>query len=153
LTRVKQFSIALTSEDSLDVTLSLEGNEVIKFALNYRSKIDGTWHEIYRVDNAHGFLHEQKFWRGWEPLRLKSHGERSLNSVIVEYKKRVESNFERYKNYYDLLPTLKGWGFLREGHAVMLLLPFNVGNQGVEVIVADGNGEPARRPEMAPGIA
>ena len=74
----------------------------------------------------------------------------------VFYRNRPEGRGIRPLARYarnDLLPTLKGWGFLREGHAVMLLLPFNVGNQGVEVIVADGNGEPARRPEMAPGIA
>ena len=71
-----------------------------KFALNYRTQIKGRWYEIYRVDNYHGFLHEQKFWRSSEPIPVIYKEDWPLQLVINEYMDEIINNFEKYRLYF-----------------------------------------------------
>ncbi len=59
--KTKKFTVTISSEDFLDVTIEYEKKAIRKFALNYRAIVKGKMREIYRVDNFHGFLHEQRF--------------------------------------------------------------------------------------------
>ncbi len=99
--KVKKFTTVLTSEDYLDVTLYIDKKRILKFALNYRCVLGNKWHQIYRVDNFHGFLHEQRFWRTKEPIPLKVMEEKFSNDKIVEdYTEIIILNFQKYKEYY-----------------------------------------------------
>ncbi len=42
----KKFTIMLTADDALDVTINFEDHQIKEFALNYRAWIHEQWHEI-----------------------------------------------------------------------------------------------------------
>ena len=97
--KLKKFTIPLTSADLLDVKLKVENNKVEGFALNYRARIEGNFFEIYRVDTAHGFLHEQRYWLTPEPIPIPMMGH-DLDEIFSFYLDQIKENFERYKKYY-----------------------------------------------------
>jgi len=73
--------------------------KIVKFSLNYRAFINGKWEEIYRVDNFHGFLHEQRFWRSPHPIPLKDN--LPMNSIFTKYLKVIKENYKRYRSYFQ----------------------------------------------------
>lgn len=90
----------LTAEDLIDVKVMWERKgEITKFSLNYRAMINGKWVEVYRVDNYHGFLHEQRYWRSPEPIRLDEH--LPLNLVVKKYVNEIVLNYKKYRYYYE----------------------------------------------------
>ncbi len=96
--KTKKHIIQIASEDLLDITLFIEERNVNKFSLNYRSLIKDKWYQIYRVDNYHGFLHEQRFWRTKIPIPLKENEE--IKYLINKYKNRILQNYYKYKTYF-----------------------------------------------------
>lgn len=96
----KKFTTVLTSEDVLDVTLEIRKKMISKFALNYRALVGESWKPIYRVDNFHGFLHEQRFWISPEPMPLKDEEHLSNNAVVDKYIDEIVKNFQKYKTYF-----------------------------------------------------
>ena len=97
--------VPLTAIDLLDVKLEIERNKVKGFSLNYRTKIGESFFEIYRVDTAHGFLHEQRYWLTPEPISVPTMG-KDLNDIFNFYLSQIKENFVRYKRYY--LERMKG---------------------------------------------
>lgn len=95
----KKFTIPLTPTDLLDVKLMIKNNKAEDFTLNYRTKINEKFFEVYRVDTAHGFLHEQKYWLTTKPIPIPSLG-RDLSDIFNFYLDEIKENFERYKKYY-----------------------------------------------------
>jgi len=87
--------------DLLDVSLSIEKGIVKRFALNYRALIKDKWHIIYRVDNYHDYLHEQRIWISKEPIPLEEE-ERiyTINYIVELYSERIALNYQKYKRYY-----------------------------------------------------
>lgn len=100
--KFKKYVVRLSDDDYLDVTLIWEEpGELTKFALNYRACIQGKWYEIYRVDNFHGFLHEQKFWRSSEPIPIIFKENWPLWEIIIEYRDDIIDNFRKYRDYFE----------------------------------------------------
>lgn len=99
--RQKKYQVALTGFDIIDVMFIKKKNKIIKFALNYRAFINGSWHEIYRVDNYHNFLHEQRFWRSSKPIHLKGGDSISLNQIMLKYLEEIKNNYSKYKLYFE----------------------------------------------------
>ena len=97
----KEFTTVLTNEDLIDVKLAWEDNELWRFAINYRANIEDEWHEVYRVDNYHRFLHEQKFWRSPKPIVIKDKDGWSLKMVFEYYLEEVHYNFQDYRLYFE----------------------------------------------------
>ncbi len=97
----KYFTTVLTSEDLIDVKLAWENNELWRFAINYRANIKEKWYEVYRVDNYHGFLHEQKFWRSPKPIVIKDKDGWSLKMVFEYYLEEVPCNFQDYRSFFE----------------------------------------------------
>ena len=97
-------------KDLLDVNLDIEKGTVKRFALNYRALIKDEWHIIYRLDNYHAYLHEQRFWISKEPIPLEDEERTYTTNYIVElYSERIALNYRRYKNYYlKKLKKIKG---------------------------------------------
>jgi hypothetical protein len=96
----KKFTRILSPNDLLDVTLEYERGTIFKFALNYRAIIKGRLREIYRVDNFHGFLHEQRFWRSPNPIRLRDEEHLPLKAVLDKYVLQIFQNYHNYKRYF-----------------------------------------------------
>ncbi len=105
MVRWKKFVIPLTKADLLDVKLEIERNKVKNFSLNYRTRIGKSFFEVYRVDTAHDFLHEQRYWITPEPIPIPTMG-KDLNDVFNFYLDQIKENFARYKRYY--LERMKG---------------------------------------------
>ena len=97
----KEFTTVLTSEDLIDVKLAWEDKDLQRFAINYRAYIGDEWYEVYRVDNYHGFLHEQKFWRSPEPIIIKDKDGWSLKMIFEHYLEEVHYNFQDYRSYFE----------------------------------------------------
>ena len=95
------YTSVLTKEDYLDVMLIISGRKIIKFSLNYRTLIQGKWKDVYRVDNCHEFLHEQKFWRSPKPIYLKEDESKLLKSIVKKYTREIILNFQKYKEYFE----------------------------------------------------
>lgn len=95
----KEFCIPLTEGDVIDIKLEYNDNaEVIYFVLNYRTKINDKWHEVYRVDTAHGYLHEQRYWISDKPIPLRNI--MPLKIIFDYYLFQIKENYEKYKQYY-----------------------------------------------------
>ena len=95
----EKFTKVLTPEDRLDITLEIDKKTIIRFALNYRALIKNKWKEIYRVDNFHGFLHEQKFWRSPKPIPIEE--TLPINQIVEKYVYEITLNFQKYRTYYQ----------------------------------------------------
>lgn len=88
-------------DDYLDVMIQWgDEGQVQKFALNYRAWIDGTFHQIYRIDDAHGYLHEQRFWISSDPIPLPDKEALPKQDVIHESFRYIYENYKRLKGYY-----------------------------------------------------
>lgn len=95
----KEFCIPLTEEDMIDIKLEYNDNaQVIYFVLNYRTKINDKWHEVYRVDTTHGYLHEQRYWISDKPIPLRNI--MPLKIIFDYYLFQIKENYEKYKQYY-----------------------------------------------------
>lgn len=97
---LKKYCVPLSERDFLDVKLKVERKKVVDFSLNYRAKIEENFFEVYRVDTAHGLLHEQRFWLTPEPIPIPSM-ERNLNYLFNFYLDQIKNNFKRYRKYYE----------------------------------------------------
>ena len=73
---------------------------MFKFALNYRSLIDGNFKQIYRVDNYHGFLHEQMLWRTKKPIPIRHDEHLPIKLLVFKYTNKILSEFKQYKEFY-----------------------------------------------------
>jgi hypothetical protein len=45
------------------VELVRYGPRLVGFSLNYRTRIDGEWQQVMRIDTTHGRLHAHRYWR------------------------------------------------------------------------------------------
>lgn len=102
---VRRFAITVTHEDIIDVTLEFEREQgkkkLMGFAPSYRALISQRWHEVIRYDNAHGYVHVQKFWRGPKPIPLKEEVGLPLDYLVRQYKQDIVENWERYRSYVE----------------------------------------------------
>lgn len=95
----KEFCIPLTEGDMIDIKLEYNDNaQVIYFVLNYRTKINDKWHEVYRVDTTHRYLHEQRYWISDKPIPLRNI--MPLKIIFDYYLFQIKENYEKYKQYY-----------------------------------------------------
>jgi len=100
LPKFKNYTIPLGSTDVLDIKLKVEKNHIVAFSLNYRAKIGKDFFQIYRVDTAHGFLHEQRFWITPEPIPIPKMG-KELKEIFEFYLDSIKGNYLRYRKYYE----------------------------------------------------
>ena len=79
----------------IDVRFRTERGRVIDFSINV-SVIEGDRRrDVYRVDTAHGHLHEQRFWRSPKPESIESQYP-DYNTAFNEKRKEVMENLERW---------------------------------------------------------
>ena len=96
--RIKRFRLPLSEDSMLDIKLEIENRTIKGLVINLRCKIDDAWYQVYRIDTAHGYLHEQRFWISPEPIPIMQHT--SLQYVFEFYMEQIRNNFERYRKYY-----------------------------------------------------
>jgi len=96
--RKKSFEVYISPEERIDISLQTEKDKLKGFALNYRARIDGKWHQIYRIDNAHGYLHEQRYWLTPKPIALPT--DEPVKVVFDRYYNFITQNYKRFRRYY-----------------------------------------------------
>ncbi len=99
--REKAYTIAVTTADILDVKIFTAKGKIQGFVLSYRARIDQEWHEAYRIDTCHGYLHEQKFWRSPDPIPLKQYAGYPTQAVYEASLDNIRQNWKRYKRYLE----------------------------------------------------
>ncbi len=99
--REKNYTLPFTLEDVLDVRLLIQKGGLKGFVLSYRAKIRCNWHEVFRVDTCHEYLHMQKFWESPEPIPLKEYGDVPLEMVFQEFTKKIRESWRRYRGYME----------------------------------------------------
>ncbi|MBI4393314.1 MAG: hypothetical protein HY556_05890 [Euryarchaeota archaeon] len=58
----KRYEVDLSLDDVIDVAIRTQRGRVLSFALNYRARIGGAWHEVARYDTCHGYVHLHRAW-------------------------------------------------------------------------------------------
>jgi len=96
--RIKKFKKHLGSDNIIDVKLEMCDNCIRGFAINLRCLIEGKWYEVYRVDTAHGYLHEQRYWVSDKSVPLNQHI--SMQNTFGYYMYMIKTNYKRYRQYY-----------------------------------------------------
>jgi len=97
----KEYTLFLTPGDAVDVKLFIRRNEVVKFSLNYRAEIKGRWHQVYRVDSYHGFLHEMRYWLSPRPIKLPYMEQYPLSFVFRHFMIEMRLRFRNYRSLYE----------------------------------------------------
>jgi hypothetical protein len=88
----------------VDSVFFVEGGRVVWFSINVSAWFKGEAHDVYRVDTAHGRLHEQKFWQSGEPEWLEEEGKEDYSREFAWFRRAVKDNClrwlfkERWKN-------------------------------------------------------
>ena len=91
----------LTEQDRLDIKISWKNNHLTQFSLNYRAWINEKWYEVYRVDNYHGFLHKNCYWKTSEQIRIKDKDQWTLKMIFDHYVDEIVENFTKYRSYFE----------------------------------------------------
>jgi hypothetical protein len=97
------FRIAQTkyidSHNRIDVNLVRMQGQIIEFAVNYSTLLED-WHPVYRIDNHHGFVHEQRLWIDKKPrpvsIELPNGDARELIRAIVAH---ITIEHTRYRQW------------------------------------------------------
>ena len=97
----KSIEVYLDENNKLNFTIIKENAKFKKFAINYSAKIDDKWYEVYRVDNYHGFVHEQRLWISNEPIPLPEYESMDLKSVFDIFFQKVKEGHSRFRKYFE----------------------------------------------------
>ncbi len=97
----KSIEVYLDGNNKLNFTIIKEDNKFKKFAINYLAKIDDKWHAVYRVDNYHGFVHEQRLWISNEPIPLPEYESMDLKEVFDVFFQKVKDGHSRFRKYFE----------------------------------------------------
>lgn len=99
MNKVYEIASYLSSDDVLDIRIEVGKGEVLGFSINYRILVDDDWCQVYRVDTAHGYLHEQRYWIGTESIPLKSKEARfaTRKELFSHCLDDVKQNHELYR--------------------------------------------------------
>ncbi len=97
----KEIEVYLDEENKLNVTIIKKDSKFIKFAINYSAKIRDEWRAIYRVDNYHGFIHEQRLWVTKKPIALPEYENKDLKEVFDLFFDKVKNSCLKFREYYE----------------------------------------------------
>lgn len=70
------------------------------FVINLEHMIGDEWHEIYRADTRHGYLHEQRFWESPDPIPLDRCKGLDLQTAFEVIFNAVKANHGRWIMLY-----------------------------------------------------
>lgn len=94
----KEYHYTLVSNEArIDIRWKMIGKKITFFAINLGLLKGDSIEEVYRVDTAHGYLHEQRFWVSPRPKRLD---QTDYNTAFVQKKEQVITNMKRWVELY-----------------------------------------------------
>ncbi len=106
--KIYRIETYLSGEDALDIRIEVDKGEVLNFSVNYRILIGEEWRQVYRIDTAHGYLHEQRYWISTESIRLepKEKAFTTKKELLNHCIDKIKYNHWLYKKLY--LDKLRG---------------------------------------------
>lgn len=96
----KSIEVYLDDRNKINFTIIKEDGKFKRFAINYSAKIDDKWRAVYRVDNYHGFVHEQRLWIGNEPIPLHEYESMDLKDVFDIFFQKVKEGHASFRKYF-----------------------------------------------------
>lgn len=84
----------------IDIKQVIEGSKVKYFAINVSLIVGDTRHDVFRVDTAHGYLHQQRFWISDKPEKLQSEKKKDYKGDLGNWKDKVIKNYKEYVELY-----------------------------------------------------
>lgn len=97
----KSIEVYLDEKNKLNLTIIKEDGKFKRFAINYSAQIDDKWHAVYRVDNYHGFVHEQRLWISNEPIPLPEYEYMDLKEVFDISFQKVKEAHAIFRKYFE----------------------------------------------------
>lgn len=97
----KDIEVYLDEKNKINFAIIKEDNKFKRFAINYSAYINKKWYAIYRVDNHHGFIHEQRLWLTKEPIPLPEYEDIDLKQIFDIFFEKVKNGFLRFRSYYE----------------------------------------------------
>lgn len=106
--REEKHWVATHADVRVDYRVVKENGDVVHFSINV--SIIGEEHpeDVYRVDTAHGYLHEQRFWQSPEPIPIPEERFTSYSHAFLYHRKEVACNFVRWAELYRARMSEKG---------------------------------------------
>lgn len=99
---------AIESGVRVDYKIVIELGEIVYFSINVSIVGKEFPEDVYRVDTAHGYLHEQRFWESPKPLEVDRVWFRNYSEAFNYYRKEVARNCLRWAKLYVLKKTETG---------------------------------------------
>ena len=95
---IKDYIESLTDEDKLRIFFMQDHGKILKFSVQYYSKIGGKWYSIMRADNFHGMPHYHVCHLHGEEYRVKLL--QDTNLAFTEAKIGIRDNFQAIKDNF-----------------------------------------------------
>ena len=97
--RVVEFVTPLSPNDRRRHRHVSQKGEIIKFLVQYETKIGNTWHAVIRYDTAHGFAHRDVL----HPTKVIDKTILSFNNfneALTFTDNDIKTNWQKYKETY-----------------------------------------------------
>lgn len=94
----KEYSIIFPDnpDTRMHVRIERDKNKIVFFCINLVLLKDDKTFDVYRVDNAHGFVHEQRFWKSPKKIKLNM----DCKAAIKEKRDEIIENRKKWAILY-----------------------------------------------------
>lgn len=99
LARLVQFTLLLTLEDRRRRRHIAEKGKILKFSVQYETKVKGRWYPVVRYDTAHGYAHKHVFYPDGRQRKSRMQIV-NYNLALKVAEDDVRRNWPRYKGQY-----------------------------------------------------
>ena len=97
----KSIEVYLDDKNKINFTIIKEDGKFKRFAINYSAKINDKWYAVYRVDNHHGFVHEQRLWISNDPIPLPEYESMDLKDVFDIFFQKIKEGHSSFRKYFE----------------------------------------------------
>lgn len=95
----KQTRIAYLNDERLEIKWTKKGKDLVEFSINFTIEFESKRIPVYRVDNHHGYLHEQKLWRDERPIPIYGFENWSAKAVFDHFFEECKLNCLKFKKF------------------------------------------------------
>jgi len=82
----------------IDIRFKIEKGKILFFSINLSLLAENKVVDVYRCDTAHGYPHEQKFWRSFKPIKIKNGND--YKKIFHEKYDEVKKNYKKYIKWF-----------------------------------------------------
>lgn len=96
---IEKHSTLVFDSVRIDIKQVVGGKKIKDFAINVSLLADER-RDVFRVDTAHGYLHQQRFWVSDKPEKLQDKRKKDYKGDFGSWKDKVLKNYEEYVRLY-----------------------------------------------------